>query len=182
MEVYMNSMIRFCLVVFLFASVSIFAQTDMSNLRQTFQQMEDKWNNAMVAGDLNTLVDFYADDAVSLPSYMPMMRGKDEIRAGNKKDLESGVKYLSLTSTTTDVYGQGDLAYEIGTFDISLIPPNMTEQVKDHGKYLTIWQKQSDGTWKIKCDTFNSDNNPMSQTQAGAKEKDMYPKKDDNDK
>jgi len=29
-------------------------------------------------------------------------------------------------------------------------------QVVDHGKYLTIWKKSSDGTWKVSADVFNS--------------------------
>ena len=47
----------------------------------------------------------------------------------------------------------------------------MNKEINDHGKYLIVWQKQTDGSWKIKVDTFNSDVDPMSQLQAGAKEK-----------
>jgi uncharacterized protein (TIGR02246 family) len=180
----MNSMMKMCFVVLLFAAAKIFAQTNMPQEISTFQELNDKWNKALVDGDLNTLVDFYVDDAVSLPSYAPIMRGKDEIKEGNKKDL-AATRYLSLTSKTTDVFGAGDVAIEVGTYETSLIPAKMTEPVKDHGKYLTVWQKQSDGSWKIKADTFNTDMNPMGQTQAGAKEKMMDENKNkdgDNDK
>ncbi len=176
----MKYMIRVCLVLIIAAAANMFAQSSMPGDKQTFQSLNDKWNKALVAGDVNALVDFYVDDAVSLPSYAPIMRGKDEIREGNKKDLEQ-TKYLSLNSTTTDVYGVGDVRIEIGTYDISLIPAKMTEPIKDHGKYLTVWQKQPDGAWKIKVDTFNTDMPPMSQTQAGAKEKPMYDKDKDMD-
>jgi ketosteroid isomerase-like protein len=27
----------------------------------------------------------------------------------------------------------------------------------DHGKYVTVWKKQSDGTWKVLLDVFNTD-------------------------
>jgi len=27
----------------------------------------------------------------------------------------------------------------------------------DHGKYATIWRKQTDGSWKVVVDIFNSD-------------------------
>jgi len=170
------------MVVVLFAMVKTFAQTSMPEEKSTFQMLNDKWNKALVAGDVNALVDFYVDDAVSLPSYTPMMRGKSEILEGNKKDLAQ-TKYLSLNSKTTDVFGTGDVRIEIGTYDISLIPAKMTEPIKDHGKYLTVWQKQPDGNWKIKADTFNTDMSPMSQQQAGAKEKTWEGNKDkDNDK
>ena len=170
MEVRMRSMIRFCVVGLLVMVANMFAQTSMPQERKIFQDLNNKWNKALVAGDLNTLVDYYVDDAVSLPSYAPIMRGKSEIREGNQKDL-SQTKYLSLNSTTTDVFGTGDVRIEVGTYEISLIPAKMTEPINDHGKYLTVWQKQSSGSWKIKADTFNTDMPPMGQTQAGAKEK-----------
>ena len=43
--------------------------------------------------------------------------------------------------------------------------------MQDHGKYLNIWQKESDGTLKIKVNSWNSDINPMSMNQAGANSK-----------
>jgi ketosteroid isomerase-like protein len=32
--------------------------------------------------------------------------------------------------------------------------------INDNGKYMTVWEKQSDGSWKVKAETWNSDNNP----------------------
>ena len=29
--------------------------------------------------------------------------------------------------------------------------------IEDRGKYLTIWRKQADGSWKVQRGTFNSD-------------------------
>ncbi len=173
----MNYIVKLCIVVFLVAAVNMFSQTSMPQEKQTFQELNNKFNKALLASDLNTLVDFYVDDAVSLPSYAPIMRGKEEIREGNKKDFAQ-TKYVSLNSTTTDVFGAGDVRIEIGTFEISLVPANMTQPINDHGKYLTVWQKQPDGNWKIKCDTFNTDMPPMGQQQAGAKEKSMEKNKD----
>ena len=40
--------------------------------------------------------------------------------------------------------------------------PNMDKPMEDHGKYLTIWEKQKDGSLKVKVETWNSDVDPMS--------------------
>ena len=173
----MRSKFKIVLVMLFAGSLNVFAQTSSPELRSTFQELENKWNKALVDADLNTLVSFYVDDAISLPSYTPMMRGIEEIRSGNQKDLAE-TKYVSLNANTTDVLSAGNIAIEIGTYDISLIPAKMSEPIKDHGKYLTIWQHQQDGSWKIKCDTFNTDMPPMSNTQAGAKEKPWEDMKD----
>ena len=51
---------------------------------------------------------------------------------------------------------------EIGTYKISMTMPNMDKPMEDHGKYLTIWEKQKDGSLKVKVETWNSDVDPMS--------------------
>ncbi len=172
----MNTMIRCCLFVLLITVASnLSAQTNTPPDKKTLQDLYDKWDKAIVAGDQNTYSDFYTEDAFSLPSYSPMMKGKSEIEQQSMKNMGT-MKISNLTTTTTDVFGNGDMAIAIGTYDITLTPAKMKEKITDHGKFLTVWQKLPDGLWKIKAHTYNSDVNPMNQTQAGAKEK---PKDDD---
>jgi ketosteroid isomerase-like protein len=45
---------------------------------------------------------------------------------------------------------------ETGTFEWTLAPKNGLA-AKDKGKYLTVWKRQMDGTWKIVRDINNSD-------------------------
>jgi ketosteroid isomerase-like protein len=50
----------------------------------------------------------------------------------------------------------GDLAYEIGTFDLTLA----NEAGKSNamrGKYVVAWKKQASGEWKAAADIFNTD-------------------------
>jgi ketosteroid isomerase-like protein len=39
--------------------------------------------------------------------------------------------------------------------------PGMPNDFEDQGKYLTIWEKQSDGSLKIKVEMWNTDVNNM---------------------
>lgn len=160
------------IVVFIFSALKIVAQNDdVSQLKANIQKMDNITNKAMVDGDYSTIANYYTDDAISLQSYEPMWKGKDAILAGNKKDFET-MKFHSLTNKITDVFVSGNLAVEIGTFQADFNMANMPNEIKDHGKYITIWEKQSDGSWKDKADSWNSDVNPMSMNQAGAKSKD----------
>jgi uncharacterized protein (TIGR02246 family) len=171
----MKAMFGMLMVVFVFSGLNLLAQNDdMAQKKEFFEKMNDKFGKALIDGDYNTIASFYEDDAVSLPSYESMWRGKDAILEGNKKDFESGIKYHDFNAKTTDVFGSGDITYEIGTYELSFTLPSMATEMKDHGKYLNIWQKQSDGSWKLRADTWNSDVNPMSVNQAGAKSKDDY--------
>jgi uncharacterized protein (TIGR02246 family) len=136
--------------------------------------LEDKWNQALLSGDLTALADMYTTEAYSLPNNMPMMKGNSAIREGHKKELE-GVKYTNLSSKTLDVKGNGDIAVEIGTYSSTFTPVNSTEQKTEDGKYVNVWQKQSDGSWKILTDSWNTDVDPI-MYQAGAKPKEMEKK------
>jgi uncharacterized protein (TIGR02246 family) len=170
----MKALIGMLMMMFIFSGLNMFAQNDdmAAQKRMYFNQMNDKFGHALLDGDYNTIASFYTDDAISLPSYEPMWRGKSAILEGNKKDFKSGFKYRTFNAKTTDFFGSGDITYEIGTYELSFTLPNMTAEMQDHGKYVNIWQKQSDGSWKLKADTWNSDVNPMSMNQAGAKSKD----------
>ena len=54
------------------------------------------------------------------------------------------------------IEGAGNLAYVRGTFDITLLINDSTE-ISDQGKYIEVWKKQTDGSWKIVVDIYNSD-------------------------
>jgi hypothetical protein len=40
--------------------------------------------------------------------------------------------------------------------------PGMDKPMDDHGKYLTVWEKQKDGSLKVKIEIWNSDVDQMS--------------------
>jgi len=57
---------------------------------------------------------------------------------------------------TEDVMVGGGVAVETGTFEW-MLQPKSGAAVKDKGKYLTVWKRQPDGTWKIVRDINNTD-------------------------
>jgi ketosteroid isomerase-like protein len=50
----------------------------------------------------------------------------------------------------------GELAYSHGTYQLTFSDPKR-RPVTDHGKYVTVWRKQADSSWKVVLDIFNSD-------------------------
>ena len=173
----MKALLSMFMILFVFSGLNLLAQNDKpTDLKINLEKTFNKFRQALLDGDYNTIASVYTDDAVSLPSYQPIWRGKDEILAGNKEIFKSGTKFQSFTAKTVDVFSSGDIAYLVGTYEISITMPNNTTAMNDHGKFLNVYQKQSDGSWKVKADTWNSDVNPMSLNQAGAKSKDEYGK------
>jgi ketosteroid isomerase-like protein len=113
------------------------------------------WSKAAVAMDVATVGSYYADDAVVLPPNMPIVHGKDAAQKAWAEMLVPG-NSLSWTTSAAVSATSGDIAYTQGTYTASFRGPD-GNAVPDTGKYLCIWKKQVDGSWKSVEDTWNSD-------------------------
>jgi ketosteroid isomerase-like protein len=63
---------------------------------------------------------------------------------------------LRFGSTQVEVARSADLAYEIGTFDLTLAD-QAGKTAAMRGKYVVAWKKQANGEWKAAADIFNTD-------------------------
>jgi ketosteroid isomerase-like protein len=127
--------------------------------RAAIQKAHDEFEKMIVAAspDPTALVKmYYADNARVLPPNMPAADGQAAIiqsfkAMGQARTFKNG-------PLTID--GRGDLAYVEATYEGTFIPPGATEPVADKGKFIEVWQKQADGTWKATRDIWNSDTPP----------------------
>jgi ketosteroid isomerase-like protein len=95
-----------------------------------------------------------------------MLRGIEACKQSYKKMTEAGMKMTAFKSTVTDIMQSGNFIVDIGTYEITMTIPQMGDMPwSDHGKYMTIWEKQDDGSLKIKVETWNSDVNPWQEMQ-----------------
>jgi ketosteroid isomerase-like protein len=82
-------------------------------------------------------------------------------RKASEEMAKSGEKYNSFELKTVKIIPNGNLITEIGTYTVNVSVPGMDQPVDDHGKYLTMYEKQKDGSLKIKIEIWNSDIDPM---------------------
>jgi len=54
---------------------------DLAAIKAEIQTLENDWAKASNAGDIATIVAFYADDAISMTNNKPMITGKAAIKA-----------------------------------------------------------------------------------------------------
>ena len=88
---------------------------------------------------------------------MPEMKGKDAIRAGTKPLLDDKNFALSFTPTMVEASKGGDLAYSHGTYAMTMTVTKTKKPVTEKGKYVTVYRKQADGSWKAILDINNAD-------------------------
>jgi uncharacterized protein (TIGR02246 family) len=117
------------------------------------------WSAASQAKDVNKAVSFYADDAVQLADKGPLVKGKENIRKGWEEMLALQGPGLTFATTAVEVARSGDLAYEYGTYDFATKDKN-GKITDEKGKYVVVWKKQADGSWKVAVDIDNPDAAP----------------------
>jgi len=126
--------------------------------------MNDKMSDMMLSGDQETIWEYYSDDVISMPSYQPMTKGLDACKMSSQQMMESGMKITAFKSVNTDLLVSGNYLIDIGTYEITMTLPQMGDMPwSDHGKYMTVWETQDDGSMLVVAETWNTDTNPWEQ-------------------
>ena len=73
--------------------------------------------------------------------------------------LLSQLATANVKLTTQDLTVSGDLAVETGRYAWALTP-KAGKTMLDSGKYVVVWKKQVDGSWKMYRDVSNHDAPP----------------------
>ena len=122
----------------------------------TLRNLDSEWSKAAGARDVEKTVSYYAADAVVMPPNIPALTTKEAIRGLWQSMLGSAGFSGGWKATRVEVARSSDLAYVTGTYEF-------TERdagggpMADKGKFLEVWKKQTDGSWKCVVDMFSSD-------------------------
>ena len=119
--------------------------------------IEEIWDNyalGMITGDLDLWMSLYTDDTVKMAPDAPAIFGKEELRASNKPLFDNFT--LDMTLFPEEAQVDRNLGFARGNYIFLLTPKAGGEPIYMEGKYLTIYKRQADGSWKISHDCFNS--------------------------
>src|SRR3982074_2557130 len=114
------------------------------------------WSAAAQSKQVDAWVAFYSGDAVVLPPNDTMAISKDSIRKTVGELLALPGLAVKWQTTKVEVANSGDIAYTYGTYELTM-KDSKCKPMADHGKYVEIWKKQSDGAWKCAVDMWSSD-------------------------
>jgi ketosteroid isomerase-like protein len=136
-------------------------QHDMQKLQNQVDSINEQLATAMMVNDYDSYLKFYTEDAISLPSYGPMLKGMDALKEDVEKQREMDMKITSFSIKSTDLWASGKFVIDIGTYEMGMEMPEAPGEVwNDKGKYLTVFEIQEDGSLLMKADTWNTDLNP----------------------
>jgi ketosteroid isomerase-like protein len=111
---------------------------------------------AVAADGAEAWVSWFAEDGAQIQPGVGEIRGRDAIR-----ELMAGLDDPNFSLTweprRADIAASGDLGWTTGSYVSSGVGRD-GEPRHAQGRYVTIWRKQPDGSWKVVMDLGN----PMS--------------------
>jgi ketosteroid isomerase-like protein len=108
----------------------------------------------MISGDMDRWITLWDENGVQMPPDTPMRIGRAAILEEMKRSLE-GVSYDTFTINLDETTMDDRIGFSSGTFTYSFIRKTGGGRNHREGKYLTIFRRQPDGSFKIYRDCFN---------------------------
>lgn len=113
-------------------------------------------SKAAQAKDVGGWITFYTDDATVYPPNEPILKGKAAIQEWISEAVADPNFAVSWQTTKVEVAEAGDLGFASGTYEAT-VNDEAGNPVSVQGKWVAVYKKQADGTWKCVTDIWNKD-------------------------
>ena len=155
-----------CLFIFI-SCLLLSSIISAGDIKDKINEINRELEKNMLAGNVEGQLKFYSDDAYSLPNFSPMMHGKEEFLRAHEQGKAMEIKVKEFKLETVDILDGGNYIVEIGKYSMTMTMKGVPDPVEEAGKYLTVFEKQDDGSLKIIVDTWNADEPPMDNMMGG---------------
>jgi ketosteroid isomerase-like protein len=125
-------------------------------VEQLLRDLDAEWAKAAAAKDVEQTIGYYSDDAIVLPPNATSAATKEAIRNVWKDMFAIPSLVINWQPTRVQVGKSGEMAWVRGTYELTMNDAS-GKPIDDRGKYLEVWEKQTDGNWKCAADMWNSD-------------------------
>jgi uncharacterized protein (TIGR02246 family) len=122
----------------------------LADVRRAIDKGNEQWIEGWKKGDAAMVAAIFADDGVQLAGSGKIFKGPQQILERQKASMQGVDPGVKVTVTTVNVWLDGDTAYETGKYKYEYIEKGKPS--KDEGRYVTIWKRQKDGSWKLSMD------------------------------
>ncbi len=116
--------------------------------------LERKFAAAVAEGGGATFASFFDKNGVTLENRQAPLIGQAAIAAHTT--WSASTYQLTWTPDGGELSPAGDMGYTWGHYQGRAIGHAAGAAV-EHGRYLTVWKKEPDGTWKVLMDSSNED-------------------------
>ncbi len=128
---------------------------DVEADKEAIKKITDDFNAAINAGNIDKLVSLYTDDAVRIPPNKPALIGKEAIRSMFQEQLDKFT--VQNEGVIVDLKVSGDLEFVRGSWTSINTPKDGSESLKYNGSFVSVIQKQPEGSWKVICNIWSNE-------------------------
>lgn len=111
------------------------------------------FSEAYVRGDIDALVNVYAEDGIAAAGGRDFVRGREALR--DFWALPEGRDVTHHAATPVELHVAADMAYDWGYYE-GAVTQDGEARPPFRGKYLIVWQRDDDGVWRMAHDMWNS--------------------------
>ncbi|HZR28395.1 MAG TPA: DUF4440 domain-containing protein [Terriglobales bacterium] len=147
-----------CLALLLLLSSALFAANEKANIdaeKKVLIQAEADFEAARAQKGMEGWLSFFSEDTANIIPGKPVTFSKADMREQLTSTWNPNAT-LKWQPVKVDVSASGDLAYTIGTWQLTG-KSRKGDPISMTGKYMTVWKKQADGSWKVVADMGNAD-------------------------
>jgi uncharacterized protein (TIGR02246 family) len=129
---------------------------DTKSEGEKVMKLSKEWSEVASKGDVEKTVSYWADDAFVMSAGHSPLNGKAAIRKMVEESYKIPGFRISWDPQSVEVSESGDMAYIIENSEVSFTD-STGQQVTLKNKAVSIWRKQSDGSWKNAVDISTPD-------------------------
>ncbi|HLI96741.1 MAG TPA: DUF4440 domain-containing protein [Candidatus Baltobacteraceae bacterium] len=141
----------FCIL----AASPVLAASGQTGASTALRAADSGWANVFSAKNLTASVDYVDAAGAVLAPGAPRATGHAAIRKLFAGLFALPDLRLMWHASTAYVAQSREIGYTTGAYHMSYRVKGKT--LADRGKYVTVWKHESDGSWKVLLDIFNSD-------------------------
>lgn len=134
------------------------AAADVAAVKDAIAADEAKWNEEFHAKNADALLAHYTPDVTIVFPGAAAQSGMENARKAIGDAVKDPNFDVSFSSDKVDV--SGDLAYSRGRYTAKMTDPATKQASNASGTFITVYKRQSDGSWKVSEDITTVDPKP----------------------
>lgn len=119
----------------------------------------DIYAETMNDGNLDRWIGLWDEDGIQMPPNTAMRKGTVAILTAMRADFR-GYDMRNFSVVPDEAVGDQELGFCTGTYSYTKASKSTGHAAEIDGKFLTVFKRRPDGSWKILRDCFNANNPP----------------------
>ncbi len=119
-------------------------------------EISKEWSKSAGTDSIEKTLSYWAEDATVMAPGQPALKGKKAIREMVEGTSKIPGFRISWEPLSVSVSKGGDMAYMIEQNQVTF-NDSLGKSITEFNKGVTVWRKETDGSWKNIVDMWNTD-------------------------